>query len=275
MKARKLIKDTFTNKQNIVFLGSYGFEPSTDTYKMLLSKQGNLDTLISKDLLISNTELIQYNYFYLNLYFQKQKEKKFIEITSNYSESFKWLLQFTILDKNESKTIRESGTGTKNHKISIDELIDKYKQYNIISNFMIAIICESESSISDEFVITYPTKKSKLAYNKDKYTTTNPYTYIESQEFNYSTGAKGVKDALIPRLSVIKGELWYKSSYGLPLMDKIKSKGIYDSIIVRYITDYTDVTNLEEFSSNLNEHVYTFDCKINTIYGEKINLTNE
>ncbi len=261
MKARKLIKDSFSGKQNIVFFGSYGYESKMATQQCKLIED--------------SINGIYFNILYLNLYFQKQQTEQFITISTTFSSSFTWLIQFNALDKNENKLIRKLGIGLEECRISIDDLIDEFGNYDMISNFMIAIICESENPISDKFTIDYPTRQSKLAYDKTKYGKDNPYTYMESQEFNYSTGVKSVKDALIPRLSVIKGELWYKASYGLPLMEKIKSKGIYDSIIVRYITDYSDVTNLEEFSSNLDKHTYTFDCTINTIYGEKINLSNE
>lgn len=283
MKARKLIKDSFSGKQNIVFFGSYGYEPTMNSKDMILFREGEInqlfvapDLLIDEDLLIQGYNTTYYNYFYLNLYFQKQQTEQFITISTTFSSSFIWLIQFNALDKNENKLIQKLGIGLEECKISIDDLIDEFGNYDMISNFMIVIICESESPILDKFTIEYPTRKSKLVYDKEKYKPGNPpYTYMESQEFNYSTGVRGVRDGLIPRLSVIKGELWYKMSYGLPLMEKIRSKGIYDSIIVRYITEYPDVTNLEEFSSNLDRHTYTFDSIINTVYGEKINLSNE
>lgn len=284
MKARKLVKDSYSGKQNIVFFGSYGYYSEMTFFDMYLTKQEQSNPLyIAEDLFISDNLFIRgynttyYNYSYSNLYFKKEQEEQFITITTTYQQTFNWLIQFNAFDKNENKNIliQKLGIGREECKISIDELIDEFGNYDMISNFSIAIIIESASPILDMFTIEYPMRKAKLAYDKEKYTPKNPYTYLESQQFNYSTGVKGVRDALIPRLSVIKGELWYKMSYGLPLMEKIKSKGIYDSIIVRYITDYSDVVNLEDFYSSLDNYKYVFNCNINTIYGEKINLSNE
>lgn len=87
---------------------------------------------------------------------------------------------------------------------------------------------------------------------------------------NYSTDQHGVRDSLIQRLSVIKGELWYKASYGLPLMDKIKNKGIYDTIVVNIITSHPDVTSLLEFESTISRASREYQAKfsVTTVYGE-------
>lgn len=90
---------------------------------------------------------------------------------------------------------------------------------------------------------------------------------------NYSTKQHGVADSLIQRLSVIKGELWYKASYGLPLLDKIKSKGIMDSVIINIITDHPDVVNIEYFNSQLENNSYSFTFICNTIYNENIKIS--
>lgn len=91
---------------------------------------------------------------------------------------------------------------------------------------------------------------------------------------NYSTEARGVRDSLIQRLSVIKGELWYKASYGLPLMEKIKNKGIYDSIIINMITEHPDIKRLVDFDSSFDKktRAYTFEFVAETVYAEEVRI---
>ena len=86
---------------------------------------------------------------------------------------------------------------------------------------------------------------------------------------NYSEKQEGVRDDLIQRLTLIKGELWYRKSYGLPLLDKIKSKGIFDSIIIDIILSHPDVVRLLEYTSTLTDKTYSFDFKVQTIYSDK------
>lgn len=89
---------------------------------------------------------------------------------------------------------------------------------------------------------------------------------------NYATDQHGVATSLIARLSIIKGELWYKASYGLPLMDKIKNKGIYDSIIINIINEHPDVKNITYFNSSVENHKYIFNFIVNTIYSEEVEI---
>lgn len=89
---------------------------------------------------------------------------------------------------------------------------------------------------------------------------------------NYATEQHGVAASLIARLSIIKGELWYKASYGLPLMDKIKNKGIYDSIIINIINEHPDVKNITYFNSSVENHKYIFNFIVNTIYSEEVEI---
>ncbi len=89
---------------------------------------------------------------------------------------------------------------------------------------------------------------------------------------NYAKDQHGVATSLIARLSVIKGELWYKASYGLPLMDKIKNKGIYDSIIINIINSHPDVKNITYFNSSVENHKYHFNFIVNTIYSEEVEI---
>ena len=96
----------------------------------------------------------------------------------------------------------------------------------------------------------------------------------QNKHDNYSERQEGVRDSLIQRLSIIKGELWYKASYGLPLMDKIKNKGIYDSIVISIINSHPDVKNIVYFNSEMVEHEYRMNFIVNTIYNEEIEISS-
>ena len=89
---------------------------------------------------------------------------------------------------------------------------------------------------------------------------------------NYSSEQEGVKNSLIQRLSVIKGELWYKASYGLPLTEKIKNKGIYDAIIINIITEQPDVVNITSFESTVVNRSYVLNFTVLTVYNEEVNI---
>lgn len=90
---------------------------------------------------------------------------------------------------------------------------------------------------------------------------------------NYSKEQEAIKDSLMQRLSVIKGELWYNVSVGIPLFDKIKKKGVLDSYIVFEILKHPDVKEVLEFKSNVvNNHSYSCSCNVLSKYGE-INIT--
>lgn len=241
MRARKLVKDKNTGKQNIVFFGSYGVNkyyyesPSTRSTSFYIKRE---ELLINPDGSIT----LDFDILVEQLY------------------TYQGDLYFSIALKRNDETIKWVFTGyknvQKNIKTNLKITIDKTSYENIDFNILYVGIGHASSNIKLSVDLNLHSKKAAP---------------------NYSEKQEGVKDALIPRLSVLKGELWYKISYGLPLMEKIKSKGIYDSIIIKYITDYPDVVNIEEFSSTLDKdtHKYTFDCIINTIYGEKINLSNK
>lgn len=89
---------------------------------------------------------------------------------------------------------------------------------------------------------------------------------------NYSIEQEGVAHSLIQRLSVIRGELWYQINYGLPLFEKIKNKGILDSLIMGTITDHPEVRSVGDFSSVVEKSKYSISVKIDTIYNESISF---
>lgn len=84
---------------------------------------------------------------------------------------------------------------------------------------------------------------------------------------NYVGEQQGVVDSLIQRLSVIKGELWYNPTYGLPLVDKIRSKGLMDAAVADIIYNQPDVELINSFTSDIGKsYIYSFDFSVITIY---------
>lgn len=82
---------------------------------------------------------------------------------------------------------------------------------------------------------------------------------------NFAKEQQGVVDSLIQRLSVIKSELWYNVSYGLPLQSN--SKLAIDSEIVKIVSNHPDVMQIVDFTSAVNNHAYRCDLIVQTKYG--------
>ena len=90
---------------------------------------------------------------------------------------------------------------------------------------------------------------------------------LKNSKFNFSTEQNAVRDSLYQRLSVLKGELWYRVSYGIPLFDKVNSKTLIDSQIASIVTSHEDVIRIEKFESYLYNHKYTCNMQIVTVFG--------
>ena len=89
----------------------------------------------------------------------------------------------------------------------------------------------------------------------------------EDKHDNYSEKQEAIVDSLTQRLSVIKKELWYNQNYGIPLFEKIKSKGIMDSYIISTIVQLPEVIRIVNFSSNVENNKYSCYADIITEYG--------
>lgn len=87
---------------------------------------------------------------------------------------------------------------------------------------------------------------------------------------NYSDKQQSVADSLTQRLSVIRRELWYDVNFGLPLLDKQKSKVAIDAFIGKTVLAHPDVDSIQDFDSKIINKVYTCSMKIITKYGEII-----
>lgn len=141
------------------------------------------------------------------------------------------------------------------------------KEYVDVTLFVI-------DSLSD---LEFDTDTDTYYYVKDD------HQYIPFKDFgiakkisdNYATQQEGVAYDLIQRLSILKGELWYKINHGLPLLDKVRSGQVFDSVIINIIMSHPDVTNIVSFSSSItNNHRYQFNAKISTVYNQDIEIGN-
>ena len=89
---------------------------------------------------------------------------------------------------------------------------------------------------------------------------------------NFVENEKAVAQSLKQKLSIIQGELWYHINYGLPLYNKVKSKGVLDAVILGILEDHPSVKKIINFKSSIVNHKYTFTFTVNTIYNKEIIL---
>lgn len=119
---------------------------------------------------------------------------------------------------------------------------------------------------------------AKLVYNQEelyqnlrsqnKSVRDNAFNTFTKSKYNFADNQEGVANSLTQRLSVIKKELWYRMSYGLPLFDKVKSKVFMDSEITQIIMSHPEVTRIIKFNSKVLNKNYTYEAVILTTYGE-------
>lgn len=92
--------------------------------------------------------------------------------------------------------------------------------------------------------------------------------YAYENKTSFSSDRQGIIDRLTQKLSVMRRELWYDVNYGLPILDKVKSKHIVDSSVLSIIDSDSEVISISEFNSNVDNHQYKCNLVINSIYGE-------
>lgn len=85
---------------------------------------------------------------------------------------------------------------------------------------------------------------------------------------NFVDEKEAVASSLTQRLSILRKELWYRVSYGLPLFEKVKSKVFMDSEVTQIIMSHPDVIRIQSFSSEIINKNYTYTALIVTVYGE-------
>lgn len=91
---------------------------------------------------------------------------------------------------------------------------------------------------------------------------------------NYSSDSQAVADSLMQRLSVIKGELWYQVNYGLPIMEKQRGTNVLDLVIGDIISSHPGVASLDSYTSKVNGHTYSYECKITTVFSDSLTISN-
>lgn len=85
---------------------------------------------------------------------------------------------------------------------------------------------------------------------------------------SYDVFTLGICSDLTQRLSVLKGELWYAATTGLPITDKVKSKMTLDLYVADTVTAHPDVIDVKNLSSSTENGRYTCTMTIETIYGD-------
>lgn len=132
------------------------------------------------------------------------------------------------------------------------------------------------STDKDEVLKEFKSKKSELLNAIEdqenlmfaRTTDVTPYKSKYATSYLYDS-KEAIASNLITKLSIIRGELWYNKTYGLPLLDKIKNKWIMDAEIVDIILSESGVSAITSLDSTLTkEGVYTAEIKVSTIYGD-------
>lgn len=85
---------------------------------------------------------------------------------------------------------------------------------------------------------------------------------------NYVVQQEYVKCALIQKLSIVKGELWFNQSFGLPLIDKAKTKSLFDVAVSKILANQKGILEVKSFKSIKEKFTYKTDLKLLTSFGE-------
>ena len=112
----------------------------------------------------------------------------------------------------------------------------------------------------------------KIEVDESGYPTINVYIYPyyinEEKAKNFVDKQEGTASSLRQLLSVIKGEIWYSISYGLPLYEKISTKVQMDANVLTIINNHSEVRSIKKFNSTISGHAYNCDILVETIYGD-------
>lgn len=83
---------------------------------------------------------------------------------------------------------------------------------------------------------------------------------------NYVEKGEALAKLLTQKLSVIRKELWFNVSFGLPLIDK-SSKIMMDATVADIIMHTDDVKDILEFKSTIVDKTYKCTVKILSTFG--------
>lgn len=148
--------------------------------------------------------------------------------------------------------------------INSDSATRKFDKYKFTKNNKDDVLEEFKNEKSNLLNVIEDQENLMFA----KTTDVTPYKSKYATSYLYDS-KEAIASNLITKLSIIRGELWYNKTYGLPLLDKIKNKWIMDAEIVDIILSESGVSAITSLDSALTkEGVYTAEIKVSTIYGD-------
>lgn len=93
-----------------------------------------------------------------------------------------------------------------------------------------------------------------------------------TKESSYLEGNDALAESLTQRLSILKGELWYASNYGIPLFEHY-SKAIMDTVVINILLSHPDVKQIKKFNSTLDKnHHYALNFTILSTKEDDLNV---
>lgn len=118
-------------------------------------------------------------------------------------------------------------------------------------------------------IVWFGVKGVEKVENDDGTVSTKSIFYNENNKNdNYASGVEAVKNTLNEKLSVLKGELWTSPKFGVPLIDKVRNKGIIDAYIISIVSSVKEVIEIVGFESEIvDKNTYSAYLEINTSYG--------
>ena len=123
------------------------------------------------------------------------------------------------------------------------------KSTGVLDRPIVSVLLSDDEFYNNLVLYLYPITKSAKAEN-----------FVDEQD--------AVVSALNQQLKIIKGELWYKMNFGLPLFDKIASKIQMDSAVIDIITNHKDVIVVNDFTSYISKGKYSCSMIVKTKYGD-------
>lgn len=89
----------------------------------------------------------------------------------------------------------------------------------------------------------------------------------ENKHDNFAESQQYVADALTQKLNILQGELWWNVTYGLPLLQKLTSKTMIDTVLIQTISEHPDVLEITSFESDILNHSYHANIEIVSTFG--------
>ena len=216
---------------NVVWFGSQGIE------KLYLSKRPSTERHYARDISIRKTKTTIV-------------DLKFYVPHFNRSDYYYLSIQFTQKNPNRylMKTFQIDNVNPELNMTKIaDGVYQSFLEMKLLFNLDYIYIENSVSRAPFEYELTVYSEPEKAD------------SFVYQQE--------GVAADLTQRLSVLKNELWYQINYGLPLLDKIKSKAVVDASVLDVITSHPNVVRVSKFESQVLNRKYSCKATIESEFG--------